>query len=223
MIDAEIIYPNEHQDVEGGGRGRSDEQSNFIQQQPTAKVDTATSDAVLLIPDGCWQHALSYLNPQELCRVALVNRKEFYHWSNDDMYWKEHCKRRWKGKQGTTRLFSSQHTSNEHNSAITAESWKQRYAWAEYDKFRRYIYREEISYYRWRLVYNGAESRLGLRQFLPDGTYDSPYMGRCQWLLHENRFLVMNMSLPIERDPETWGGIIGKGSNTVYYSVEAET
>ena len=53
-------------------------------------------------------------------------------------------------------------------------------------------------------------------------------MGLCQWSLDtmNNRFLVMNMSLPIERSivgtNHGCGWIIGKGSNTVYYSIEEE-
>ena len=223
------------------------------QQEPTQNTDTNTTTTLnITIPDVCWEYVLTYLNVNELCNIGLVNKVQFYVWSINNKLWKKHCMKRWKNKQGINfilntfqppsflpqhlQLPSSQSLSNTSTTSdafttVTNSklSWKQCYAWIEYDmKYRPYITREEIVYYKWKLLYNGRESTLGLREFKNDGTYNSPYMGLCQWSLDtmNNRFLVMNMSLPIERSivgtNHGCGWIIGKGSNTVYYSIEEE-
>ena len=80
--------------------------------------------------------------------------------------------------------------------------------------------REELIYFKWNLVYDGYSSRMGLRQFNSNGTYWSPYIGVCEWLLHGQHLLFAGMSLVIERDVDSWGWVIGRGQRTVYYSVE---
>ena len=141
--------------------------------------------------------------------MALVN-KTFHTWSNHDDFWKGHCHHRWEDKQGLSLL-------------RPCDRWKQRYAWAEYDKYRTTITRDEISYYKWKLIYNGTESRMGLRQFLRDGTFHSPYAGRCEWQLFGNRMCFMGIELAVERNPSNWGWIIGRGRPTVYYSIEEKS
>eukprot|EP00970_Alexandrium_tamarense_P014979 scaffold4548_cov270-Alexandrium_tamarense.AAC.1 len=76
-------------------------------------------------------------------------------------------------------------------------SWKEAYLMAEIDSRRQTMAREELVHFKWKLVYNGGPSRMGLRQFEANG-----------------------MSLAVERDENTWGWVIGKGQRTVYYSVE---
>lgn len=99
-------------------------------------------------------------------------------------------------------------------------SWKEAYWMAEMDSRRQIISREEIVYYRFRLEYMGQPSKMGLRQFSADGTYDSPYMGLCEWSLYRKHLLFAGMFLMVRRDKENWGWIIGEGERTVYFSVE---
>jgi|Transcript_9124 hypothetical protein len=99
-------------------------------------------------------------------------------------------------------------------------SWKEAYLMAEIDSRRQTMAREELVHFKWKLVYNGGPSRMGLRQFEANGTYFSPYIGVCEWLLHGNQLMFAGMSLAVERDENTWGWVIGKGQRTVYYSVE---
>ena len=161
-----------------------------------------------LLPE-LWSHILSFATSTELCRMSYVN-KEFKNCSSSDILWENHCEQRWKGKQNVSRFRSK-----------TSLSWKQRYAWAEHDRLRQIITRDEICHFSWKLVYNGNESKLGLRKFKPDGTYDSPYAGVCEWTLFQNRIIFLGVSLPIQRDIEnTWGWIIGADSSTLYYSME---
>ena len=53
--------------------------------------------------------------------------------------------------------------------------------------------------------------------------YESPYMGTTAWgLTPDGDFQIGDMQpLPVERDPETWTWIIGRGSATVYVSQPA--
>jgi hypothetical protein len=161
----------------------------------------------LWLPDALWHHILSFSGPTDLCAMALVNYT-FRSWANQDGFWKVHCQKRWEGKQGVSRFRYHR-------------TWKQGYAWTEYDKHRKLIRREEICLYAWKLTYNGAESRMGLRRFREDGTYHSPYAGVCEWGLYQNKLCFMGIALPVERDKETWGWVIGKGHNTEYRSIEA--
>jgi len=164
----------------------------------------------MLQPDHIWQHTLGFLSAADLCTVALVN-KEFHAWATEDRLWEPLCHQQWEGRQGDKEFFWS---------SKQQLHWKQRYAWAAFDSLRQEITRDEFCYFSWKLLYNGRESRLGLRKFLEDGTYHSPYAGRCEWILMNNHLMFMGISLKFERDLETWGWTIGKGTGTVYLSVD---
>lgn len=99
-------------------------------------------------------------------------------------------------------------------------SWKESYWMAELDSHRETITREELTIFRFQLVYMGSPSKMGLRQFNRDGFYESPYMGRTEWILHGQQLLFAGMSLLIERDKGNWGWIIGRGERTEYISIE---
>lgn len=196
-----------------------------------------------LQPD-LWQYVLGYLSEIDLCSVALVNH-EFYGWAAADCFWEYHCYRQFsKEKQMTAGqkelLFSPTINSNNNGdnndnnnnissilyytlpvTSLPTLSWKQRYGWTICDSQRQHITRDEICYYAWKLTYNGRASKLGLRTFLPDGTYHSPYAGRCEWILDENNncFSFMGITLNIKRDVTTWGWIIGHETSTVYKSI----
>mmetsp|Transcript_23991 Transcript_23991/g.47679 ORF Transcript_23991/g.47679 Transcript_23991/m.47679 type:complete len:219 (+) Transcript_23991:27-683(+) len=161
------------------------------------------------MPDALWHVVLSFLDPLDLCSMVLLNKK-FQETANRDDFWKLHCLRRWQGKQGMKSLLGGSLNC----------SWKQGYAWAEYDKFRQTIRRDEICQYSWKLIYNGVESRMGLRRFNEDGTYNSPYAGLCEWALFNNGLCFMGVTLPVERNQETWGWVIGQGHRTEYRSIE---
>jgi len=175
-------------------------------------ITTSCSKEIMLQPDHVWQHALTFLSPSDLCSVALVSH-EFHGWAVSDRLWEPHCHKQWEGKQGRKERFLSKANNN--------LSWKQRYAWAAFDGQRQTITFEEFCYFSWRLLYNGQPSKLGLRKFSPDGTYHSPYAGRLEWTLVDNHLLFMGIGLKFERNLETWGWIIGRGTGTVYYSVDA--
>jgi len=100
------------------------------------------------------------------------------------------------------------------------KSWKESYIMAEMDSKRPYLSKEELVYFKWKLIYDGRPSNMGLRQFNADGTYHSPYMGVVNWGLEDNRFSFAGTSLKIERDANTWGWIIGKNERTMYRSVD---
>jgi len=102
-------------------------------------------------------------------------------------------------------------------------SSKQRYSAVANDALRKTIAKEEVCYYSWKLLYNNqGDSNLGVRKFLNDGTFHSPYFGVCEWALSHkgDTLLLMGLRLQVERDPNTWGWIIGKGTSTVYVSVD---
>ena len=99
-------------------------------------------------------------------------------------------------------------------------SWKESYALAEIDSRRRYMSVEELVNFRWQLIYDGSPSRMGLRKFNEDGTYWSPYMGLCTWMLDGERLAFAGMSLLVERNASNWGWVIGRGQRTEYHSVE---
>jgi hypothetical protein len=99
-------------------------------------------------------------------------------------------------------------------------SWKESYILAEIDSRRRYMSREELVRFRWQLIYDGSPSKMGLRKFNEDGTYWSPYMGLCTWILHGQLLTFAGLSLPVERNASNWGWVIGRGQRTVYHSVE---
>jgi len=172
-----------------------------------------------LLPDAIWRYILTFFHPRDLCCMALLNH-DFYNWANDDALWKEHCLARWQGKQSIGRMLRRhQEHNNRNNNDHRTLTWKQWFGWAEYDKTRPIISQDEMCDYAWKLIYNGAESRMGLRKFLPNGTYHSPYAGLCEWALMDNRLCFMGLQLPVTRNLETWGWIIGPGTATVYHSV----
>ena len=100
------------------------------------------------------------------------------------------------------------------------KSWKESYIMAEMDSKRPYLSKEELVYFKWKLIYDGRPSQNGLRQFNADGTYHSPYMGVCNWQLEREWFSFAGTSLLVERDANTWGWIIGKNERTMYRSVD---
>ena len=102
------------------------------------------------------------------------------------------------------------------------KSWKESYILAEIDSRRKVITREELVYFKWKLIYDGSPSQMGLRQFSEDGTYWSPYMGTCEWQLNYKCLMFAGMALQVERNADTWGWVIGRGERTVYHSVECE-
>lgn len=93
---------------------------------------------------------------------------------------------------------------------------------AEMDSRRPCMTREELIHFKWQLIYDGSPSRMGLRQFDPNGTYWSPYMGMCQWVLSGTHLMFAGMSLFVERDVNSWGWVIGRNQRTVYHSVAAD-
>ena len=103
------------------------------------------------------------------------------------------------------------------------KSWKESYVMAEIDSRRVGMTRDELVIFKWQLIYDGTPSTMGLRKFNENGTYWSPYMGICEWLLHDQRLMFAGLSLLVERDANTWGWVIGRGQRTTYYSVEVES
>lgn len=99
--------------------------------------------------------------------------------------------------------------------------WKLAYASAEIDSRRTIITREEVAYFRWALFYEGIRAA-ELRHFQADGRFDSPYLGQTTWHLYtDGSFCIRGIHpLPVERLPESWGWVIGKGYSTVYFSLE---
>merc|ERR1712085_17911 len=101
-------------------------------------------------------------------------------------------------------------------------SWKEAYILAELDSRRRVISRAEVVHFKWQLIYNGAPSKMGLRQFDANCNYSSPYMGMCEWQLHGNHLMFAGISLSVQRNADTWGWVIGTGERMEYHSVEVE-
>ena len=200
--------------------GNPDDNTMLVEEE---LMQTKPKEVVVvqLQPD-LWRHALTFLPLSDLCSVALVNR-ELHDWATEDRLWKDHCYQLCEGKQGTQHLLTD--TNNTSNAQQPPLSWKQKYLLALKDSKRQRITPQEVSYYSWKLLYKRNGSNLGLRKFLPDGTYQSPYFGRCEWTLSKDDgcLQVMGHSLVVERDPETWGWIIGRGSSTVYHSVDVQT
>ncbi|KAL9182504.1 hypothetical protein ACHAXT_013156 [Thalassiosira profunda] len=99
-------------------------------------------------------------------------------------------------------------------------SWKEAYIMAEMDSRRTVLTREELIHFKWQLIYGGSPSKTGLRQFNANGTYTSPYLGTCEWILEGRHLQFSGMALLVERDAKTWGWIVGRGQRTEYYSVD---
>ncbi|KAL3764472.1 hypothetical protein ACHAW5_000136 [Stephanodiscus triporus] len=102
------------------------------------------------------------------------------------------------------------------------KSWKESYVMAEIDSRRVEMSTYELVRFKWQLIYDGSPSKMGLRKFNENGTYWSPYMGVCEWLLQGRRLMFAGLSLMVERDANTWGWIIGRGERTTYYSVDVD-
>jgi hypothetical protein len=100
--------------------------------------------------------------------------------------------------------------------------WKTAFAYAEIDKRRQLLQLDEVSYFRWQLVYNNAHSTTGLRHFQEGGVYASPYLGVSSWRLKGDgaRFDLGGMELSVQRRNDDWGWVIGGRTMTEYLSVE---
>lgn len=100
--------------------------------------------------------------------------------------------------------------------------WKTSYAFAEVDSRRQAITAEEVSHFRWQLIYHGRPSSMGLRHFQRNGVYVSPHFGETTWHLDGRGYFVMQGVEPLQvrRDATNWGWLIGAGSGTEYLSVE---
>lgn len=184
--------------------------------------------------DGLWRH---------LCRIRWKNKQ----WMPDDLFrngdYSRHqlsvaeCKSLLK-RRGISfvlarekpelvlavRSSTPQVLSNGQSLPIPGK-WKCSYAYAELDSTRVNITEDEVGYFRWQLIYHGQPSNMGLRHFQRNGTFVSPHFGATTWSLHSNgRYFVMQgvQPLEVERNPETWGWIIGAGSGTEYRSVEVD-
>ena len=201
------------------------------------------------LPNELWIRSFAYLNEKELFNLANVSRN-FLSISSTDELWQVHCHRRWKGKQNVKRFTKKDgegggvndgrvstvimqqyyHPRPMHlqqaimgaGSLHKPKSWKESWILAEIVSRRKFMTREELVYFKWKLIYDGSPSQMGLRQFSEDGTYWSPYMGTCEWHLHGQQLVFAGMILQVERNAVTWGWIIGRGQRTVYHSVECE-
>ena len=98
-------------------------------------------------------------------------------------------------------------------------SFKEAFILAEIDSRRVIMAKEELVHFNWQLIYDGSPSQMGLRKFNADGTYWSPYMGMCEWALREDHIMFAGMQLSVER-ADNWGWVIGKGTRTVYHSID---
>uniref|UniRef100_A0A7S4KAY8 F-box domain-containing protein n=1 Tax=Odontella aurita TaxID=265563 RepID=A0A7S4KAY8_9STRA len=164
------------------------------------------------LPSDALMHILSFLDAPGLVSAFASGDQKIGSLSERDVLWKDLRRRRWEGKHNT-RVF----LLDEQRSA------KESYRLAELDSRRKSIGRDEFCRLRWMLVYNGVPSRMGLRSFGADGTYMSPYFGQpCPWEIVDNCLLFSGLRLPIERNENNWGWIVGGGSNTVYYSVDVD-
>jgi len=99
--------------------------------------------------------------------------------------------------------------------------WKLAFASAQMDSLRHTITVDEVAHFRWLLFYNGAMSGSGLRHFESDGCFHSPHFGRTAWFLTDDGEFCISGCYPlsVERRHD-FGWCIGKGSSTVYFSVE---
>jgi len=82
-----------------------------------------------------------------------------------------------------------------------------------------------VAHFRWRLVYHGRPSSMGLRHFQKNGIFVSPHFGETRWsLLHGGRFFEMQGIDPLQvsRNSDNWGWVIGAETSTEYHSAEVE-
>jgi len=106
-----------------------------------------------------------------------------------------------------------------------AGKWKTCFAHAEIDSKRESISEDEVAHFRWQLIYHGRASTMGMRHFQRDGVFVSPHFGETTWrLTHEGRQFVMQgvTALEVERNADTWGWVMGRGTGTEYHSVELD-
>ncbi len=103
--------------------------------------------------------------------------------------------------------------------------WKTAFAYAEIDKRRQLLQQDEVSYFRWQLVYNNVHSTTGLRHFQEGGVYASPYLGVTSWRLKGDgsSFDLGGMELSVQRRNDDWGWVIGGRTMTEYLSVEFQS
>ena len=105
------------------------------------------------------------------------------------------------------------------------KSWKEAYIMAEIDSRRVVMSQDELLLFKWQLVYDG--SMMGLRNFDRSDTHD---LGICEYtsrgsnakwggVLKGQQLIFAGVSLFVERDPSSWGWIIGKGKRSEYYSL----
>ena len=205
----------------------------------------------MMLPNEIWIRSFSYLDSHDSTVVGYVSRL-FLSLSSSDSLWEAHCRRRWRGKQNVERFacknsregsrcamhsdgrveycmqllrqFRPTHLPPMNMGSLMHEpiSWKESYIMAEIDSQRIIMTREELVYFRWKLIYDGTPSQLGLRKFNDNGTYWSPYMGICEWFLHLQQLSFAGMTLLVERNPSNWGWVIGRGQRTEYNSVDDE-
>ncbi|CAE7423949.1 unnamed protein product [Symbiodinium sp. CCMP2456] len=128
-------------------------------------------------------------------------------------------------------LLHALHETNPHvpgaqsGMARIPSKWKRCYVYAELDSKRQHIAEAEVAHFRWRLVYHGRPSSMGLRHFQKNGVFVSPHFGETRWsLLHGGRFFEMQGIDPLQvsRNSDNWGWVIGAETSTEYHSAEFE-
>ena len=200
------------------------------------------------LPYEIWIRSFSFLDSHDTAVAGYVSRT-FLALSSTDSLWETHCRRRWRGKQNVERFkckcregrvvqndgrvkycmhllrqFRPTHLPPINMGSLMHDpiSWKESYIMAMIDSQRITMTREELVHFRWKLIYDGNPSQLGLRKFNDNGTYWSPYMGICEWFLHLQQLSFAGMTLLVERNRSNWGWIIGRGERTEYHSVDSE-
>lgn len=214
--------------------------------------DSTITQCHAALPNEIWIRSFAYLDSHDTAIVGYVSTKFLSLSSADSLWethcrrrWvgKQNverfvCK---SGREGDGREYNGRveycmrllsHFELTHMPPINMEmaglrmhepiSWKESYIMAEIDSRRILMTTEELVHFRWKLIYDGNPSQLGLRKFNENGTYWSPYMGICEWFLGDNRLSFAGMTLLVERDPITWGWVVGRGQRTEYFSVDEE-
>ena len=108
------------------------------------------------------------------------------------------------------------------------KSWKEAYIMAEINFRCVVMSQDELLLFEWHLVYDGW--MMGLRIF---DRSDMHNLGICEYMCHSEakwggvlkgqQLIFAGMSLFMERDPSSWGWIIGKGKRSEYHSIEQES
>jgi hypothetical protein len=180
------------------------------------------------LPPELWVRSCAFLDERDLFRLGRVNR-DCLAVASVEALWKEHCRRRWRGRVNVARFGRSADAGGREDGRVpycvalrqqfrdeaalpalnmsalrhAPTSWKEAYILAELDSRRRFISRDEVVHFKWQLIYNGAPSKMGLRKFDANGNYSSPYMGMCEWQLHGNHLMFAGISLLVERNADT--------------------